>query len=411
MSENLYPPDFAADDQALARRLFGANSFSKFIEEQWLLNSGLGRWIGNPDDLCSWRELLGLYAEGWTAKTVRRSETGEHVEDGMRSEPRQVGGLEQLEGKTVCMEKIQSGLPRLAQLCRGLKLLLGLCGEVIVNAYLSGADQGFGWHFDAADVFIVQLLGQKQWHFGTQPALRHPLKNCLEADLSAYRQRSPWVNVPPPAEFALATTTLHAGDVLYLPAGTWHRTAACGVSVALTVTCTRTAVLHEFTRMLQQTFAPEPSWRQLPSGVHGLQKVSEFYEQRLLELREWVQRLEVSDLVQTWMSGLADIPALALGTPVESTDVFCRTAALVWPVIDRQHVVLFAPGRRTRIPENLWPCVRDLLERDSVQVEDVCSLDPDLDPGSARALLSTLSRLGALSPARSVRPETGEVFE
>jgi ribosomal protein L16 Arg81 hydroxylase len=43
------------------------------------------------------------------------------------------------------------------------------------------------------------------------------------------------VLVPRPAEQSLVETLLEPGDVLYMPQGTWHRAAAVGRSLALTL--------------------------------------------------------------------------------------------------------------------------------------------------------------------------------
>ena len=84
---------------------------------------------------------------------------------------------------------------------------------------------GFGWHYDAEDVFIAQTAGEKDYYFR---------ENTVEAD-------TPF----PPKDFqayhaetsALQTAHLVAGDFLYIPARWWHmalcREDALSISVGV----------------------------------------------------------------------------------------------------------------------------------------------------------------------------------
>ena len=85
---------------------------------------------------------------------------------------------------------------------------------------------GFGWHYDAEDVFILQTVGEKSYYFraNTQSPRLGPGER---PDFGAIaRETSP-----------TATTTLRAGDALYLPRGTWHvaraRTDSFHISLGL----------------------------------------------------------------------------------------------------------------------------------------------------------------------------------
>ncbi len=88
-----------------------------------------------------------------------------------------------------------------------------LGGFVFVNLYAGfGAVHGFPAHWDDHDVFVLQLAGRKRWrvHPPTRP---WPLPNDAMST--------------PPARYA-HDWTLHAGSVLYLPRGWWHRVTPLG---------------------------------------------------------------------------------------------------------------------------------------------------------------------------------------
>lgn len=104
-----------------------------------------------------------------------------------------------------------------------------LSGSAHVQLFATpAATHGFGWHYDAEDVFILQTWGRKSYYFrdnSQQPSFdpREP------PDFSKIRtETSP-----------MATCTLDAGDALFLPRGMWHvakaRTDSLSISLGLTV--------------------------------------------------------------------------------------------------------------------------------------------------------------------------------
>lgn len=81
------------------------------------------------------------------------------------------------------------------------------------NSYWTpGGSQGFAPHYDDVDVFLLQLEGEKDWKLhaplsDVDHLARHSSEDYTEAE------------VGPP----ILTTTLRAGDMLYMPRGTIHQ--------------------------------------------------------------------------------------------------------------------------------------------------------------------------------------------
>jgi 50S ribosomal protein L16 3-hydroxylase len=70
---------------------------------------------------------------------------------------------------------------------------------------------GFAWHYDAEDVFIVQVAGEKEYFFRHNTIDPRPRRGA-QPDFGTIRhERTP-----------LLACRLHTGDVLYLPRGMWH---------------------------------------------------------------------------------------------------------------------------------------------------------------------------------------------
>ena len=97
---------------------------------------------------------------------------------------------------------------------------------VDVHLYCTPAGQpGFGWHYDAEDVFVLQLAGAKEWLLRKNTVNPWPLVETLPADMRHQREIMP-----------VLRCSLRAGDWLYVPGGYWHRTeAADEESVSLSV--------------------------------------------------------------------------------------------------------------------------------------------------------------------------------
>lgn len=84
-----------------------------------------------------------------------------------------------------------------------------------LNLYSSPPQaQGFGPHFDADDVYIVQAAGTKQWAVYNR-TVDDPTRDWLESDFVEL-QRSGSLTAP------VYNVTLRPGDVLYIPRGSVH---------------------------------------------------------------------------------------------------------------------------------------------------------------------------------------------
>ncbi|HKU43728.1 MAG TPA: cupin domain-containing protein [Polyangiales bacterium] len=83
---------------------------------------------------------------------------------------------------------------------------------------------GFGWHYDAEDVFVVQAAGDKEY-FLRSNTISAPAVRGFQSDFREYSdETSP-----------LMACRLLAGDWLYVPAGYWHVAHAYEDSLSLSI--------------------------------------------------------------------------------------------------------------------------------------------------------------------------------
>jgi 50S ribosomal protein L16 3-hydroxylase len=96
---------------------------------------------------------------------------------------------------------------------------------VDIQLYFTPAEaQGFDWHYDLEDVFIVQSVGMKEFR------LR---KNTVsEIPLDVSKMQNDFLNERGGSEIRCL---LNAGDFLYIPAGWWHCAHAVTDSAHLSV--------------------------------------------------------------------------------------------------------------------------------------------------------------------------------
>lgn len=148
------------------------------------------------------------------------------------------------QGATIRVKAIERFCPPLGMLCRNLEEELGF--PVRANLYCTpGNSRGFNLHYDTHEVFVLQLLGKKQWQV-FESTLRLPLEfvpplpfeNDREALKRARGGSKAGQDVTNEAELGplVLEPLLEPGDCLYLPRGFVHQAAAqAEPSVHLTI--------------------------------------------------------------------------------------------------------------------------------------------------------------------------------
>lgn len=113
------------------------------------------------------------------------------------------------EGATLVLNKINSRIPEVNDVCRQVSKYLGV--KCNANGYAAfGGDGSFGKHWDTHDVFAIQIVGKKLWKIYS-PTFEKPLAHQNSKDYTRDCPTSPVLEV-----------ILEPGDVLYLPRGWWH---------------------------------------------------------------------------------------------------------------------------------------------------------------------------------------------
>jgi ribosomal protein L16 Arg81 hydroxylase len=285
-------------------------------------------------------------------------------------------------GMTICFQGLDRVHPGIARGAAAFKLGLNYPDRVAVNANWSPDGAGYGLHFDCHQTFVLQLEGEKRWHFAPTPLLPFPPRSLSFGDpelVTAFRRDYPWARLATPDETRMIERVLRPGDVLYLPAGTCHRTDARGSSLSLTVSCWRTNVLELLWQDLTSRLMRHESWRQpLPAFTRSARggtmfppAARDFLDARLRDLRAIVNGWTPADLALTFFSsvGDADVPAPPINSPapIRRADRFEVPSPIVCvPATGsgsdgRVHV--FAASVRLSVPATARPFLQRLAHR------------------------------------------------
>ncbi len=196
------------------------------------------------------------------------------------------------EGYTVGIRHAERHSPGLAALAKGFEE--DFLAPVDVHVYCTAAGQpGFGWHYDAEEVFILQTRGRKEWQLRKNTVNPWPLVETLPKDMRYQREIMP-----------LMRCTLQEGDWLYIPGGYWHATRAGDEeSISLSVGVLSATALDVFD-FLRQRLLTSLLWRQRLPVAGSASPVGR--DERLKQWREVFGGLADDLAAEMRREGLAD---------------------------------------------------------------------------------------------------------
>lgn len=296
------------------------------------------------------------------------------------------------EGATITLAFLDSVLPALESVCRGLELELSF--PLQANVYLTPAGaQGAKAHYDTHDVFVLQVVGSKCWTVYDSPLVL-PLSG-QDFDSAIHPCGAPT------QEFEL-----QAGDAAYIPRGLLHDARATeSTSLHITLGVLRYTWTDLLLELVASLALKEPEFRKaLPPGFarQGFDRTAarrtlETLLQKLCVLADgdaaldhFVEQL-IADCPPSLRGQMAQIAALNQLTD-EST-VGVRPGVVSRLRVEPQGITIESYGRRINLPSNAGEAAVFALRRPKFAVRE---LPGDLDEAGRLTLVRRLIREGIL---------------
>jgi ribosomal protein L16 Arg81 hydroxylase len=234
--------------------------------------------------------------------------SGRHVETAIRGNDARA---HYAAGSTICFSAMNRFDRRLEACVDEAQRSLGLTGDADINGYLSPAGAGFGLHFDDHPVMIVQIAGSKRWYFSAAPVVDAPTCNIVAGHESEiiYRRAYSWFSTPFPDNSELRQALLTPGDLLFLPAGTAHRTEAGSHSLAITIAWRSRVFADLLSSLLNESMIGHAAWRRRlppllsPDAGPTNEAMSRLVAVQLTQVRDWLSAIEPSAFVDRWRRG------------------------------------------------------------------------------------------------------------
>jgi 50S ribosomal protein L16 3-hydroxylase len=153
------------------------------------------------------------------------------------------------DGYTLLVRHAERHDERLAKLAAAFAA--DFAAPVNIHMYATPAGQfGFGWHYDAEEVFIVQTAGRKEYSLRKNTVNPWPIEETLPADMRYEREVMP-----------LIRCELAAGDWLYIPSGYWHKGTSRELALSLAIGVQpRTGI--DALDLVRRKLLASPLWRQ-----------------------------------------------------------------------------------------------------------------------------------------------------
>jgi ribosomal protein L16 Arg81 hydroxylase/predicted enzyme related to lactoylglutathione lyase len=238
-------------------------------------------------------------------------------------------------GTSVCVDSVDWAHAEVAALAASLKDGLGHIGAVSVKCYFSTPGFGFNTHFDNHVVTTLQIEGTKRWRLSRTPSVPFPLGNAFLDERGEIRyigrrpgSLRPWER-PKVDRDNFIEVILKPGDVLCLPAGTWHEAKAMDeASLALNFSFSPVELPALLLSLVRPGLEDYESWRAgLPAGDNTVAVLAD----RADELATALHKLALSPaLMQARLDEAAAPPSGPLAQPAAVAHAGALAASATW---------------------------------------------------------------------------------
>ena len=175
-------------------------------------------------------------------------------------------------GLSVYLTDIGPYFPDMAPLLRALERELGINeGCARAGVFASPNTDGIHCHYDAVDIFSIQLRGTKRWRLARVNEIPFPWGKQYIPGNRPIDDLYPQVSdgFPDWRNAKFDEVDVGPGSVLYMPRGTWHQTEVSEDSIAVSIGLTPPSAAEVVLEQLRLTLLQDPKWRKPLYGAWG----------------------------------------------------------------------------------------------------------------------------------------------
>ncbi len=301
-------------------------------------------------------------------------------------------------GNTIILNGLHNRWEPIRKLCYGLENVFG--HSIGANMYLTPSNaQGFQAHFDAHDVLILQLEGEKLWKI-YDSYLPFPIKN---GDTPFFDPLNPPVH----------EVYLKPGDLLYIPRGYVHEALTTNqYSMHLTVGI---HVLTWIDLVREMALSQDVLRRAVPPSLMLKGREAQIAEQDYQVLEKLCADKEIVVQALATLQGKFSnkrkasfenhLSAFNVAEKITKDTLLRKKENQVCKLQDaEEHVNLHFGGHTINMPAHVKPSIEYIIDRDSFSISTM----PDhLSEASKFVLIRALIKQGLLAPIETIFESRG----
>lgn len=177
-------------------------------------------------------------------------------------------------------------------------------GRGEVEVFVSTSNHVTDWHYDFQENFTLQISGRKRWTLQAG-SVSHPLRGCtphyqspgsVEAQLKAAHLADPGFQFDHPKDGVNAVgerdvVIMEPGDVLYFPAGMWHKVEVLEPGISINISLMATTYANITCQALQHLLLKKDEWRECVT-MNSTSNVVDKLRSLLKELPSIIEQFE-----------------------------------------------------------------------------------------------------------------------